>query len=182
MGFFAVLNGISPIYEETTLREIGGGTSAWQVLLKTGIPGIKEGNVTEMGCAGVTVIVSMDRHYCLGNVGQIIYHIMANFFMSKWVIVVEDDIDIFNTGEANWALATRVQFHRDISITDSRFVGVALAPSIAPELSRIPRTQTSEIGIDATKFCKGHDFPPLVPNSEERLKLMTRRWLEYGFK
>jgi UbiD family decarboxylase len=102
--------------------------------------------------------------------------------MSKWVIVVDDDIDIFNMGEVNWALATRVQPHRDIFITDNRFVGVALDPSIAPELSRIPRTQTSKIGIDATKFYKGHDFPPLVLDSEERLKQITRRWKEYGFK
>ena len=171
-----------PPNEETTPREIGGAAGAWQVLLKTGIPGIKEVNVTEMGCAGFTVIVSMDRHYYLGNVRQIIYHIMANFFMSKWVIVVDDDIDIFNMGEVNWALATRVQPHRDIFITDNRFVGVALDPSIAPELSRIPRTQTSKIGIDATKFYKGHDFPPLVLDSEERLKQITRRWKEYGFK
>ena len=171
-----------PPNEETTPREIGGAAGAWQGLLNSGIPGIKEVNVTEMGCAGFVVIVSMDRHYYLGNVRQIIYHIMANFFMSKWVIVVDDDIDIFNMGEVNWALATRVQPHRDIFITDNRFVGVALDPSVPPELSKIPRAQTSKIGIDATKFFKGHDFPPLVIDSEKRQKQIAKRWKEYGFK
>jgi 4-hydroxy-3-polyprenylbenzoate decarboxylase len=171
-----------PPNEETTPREMGGAAGAWQSLLQSGIPGIKEVNVTEMGCAGFVVIVSMDRHFYLGNVRQIIYHVMANFFMSKWVIVVDDDVDIFDMGAVQWALATRVQPHRDIIITDNRFVGVALDPSVHPDIRQIPRAQTSKIGIDATKFFKGHDFPTLVIDSEERQKQIAKRWKEYGFK
>jgi len=171
-----------PPNEETTPREIGGTAGAWKQLMNAGIPGIKDVYVTEMGCAGHMVIVSMDQHFYLGNVRQIIYTVFASFFMSKWCIVVDDDVDIYDWGKVQWALMTRVQPHRDIFITDNRFPAVALDPSIHPDIRQIPRAQTSKIGIDATKNFKGHDFPPLVLDTEEMVQHVLDRWKEYGFK
>ena len=173
--------GIAP-NEETTPREIGGTAGAWLDLQRSGIPGIKNVYVTEMGCAGFTTIVQMDRHFYQGNVRQIIYFCFARQFMSKWVIVVDDDIDIFDKGAIEWALATRVQPHRDIIITDNKLQGVELDPSIHTDLAHIPNVQTSKIGIDATTKFKGHNFAPLVLDSPEMSQKITSRWNEYGFK
>jgi 4-hydroxy-3-polyprenylbenzoate decarboxylase len=173
--------GIAP-NEETTPREIGGTAGAWTELQQSGIPGIKDVYVTEMGCAGFTTIVQMDRHFYLGNVRQIIYFCFAKLFMCKWVIVVDDDVDIYDKGAIEWVLATRVQPHRDIIITDNRLQGVELDPSIHSDLAKIPRAQTSKIGIDATTKFKGHDFAPLVLDSAEMQKKIESRWKEYGFK
>jgi 3-polyprenyl-4-hydroxybenzoate decarboxylase len=96
--------------------------------------------------------------------------------------VVDDDIDIYDMGQVEWAIAVRVQPHRDVFITDNRCTGVSLDPSIHPDLRRYPNVQTSRIGIDATTKFKGHEFPPVVRSAEEQVKQVERRWKEYGFK
>jgi UbiD family decarboxylase len=170
-----------PPNEETTCREIGNSAGVWHRLQKSGIPGIKEAYLTEMGCAGFVVIVSMDRHYYMGNVRQIIYYVLSTFLMAKWVIVVDDDVDIHDMGAVQWALSTRVQPHRDIFVTDDKYWGVTLDPSIHPNNRYIPNNRGSRIGIDATKYFKGYDFPPLVLDSRETEERINQNWKSYGF-
>jgi len=97
-------------------------------------------------------------------------------------LVTSSDIDIFDKGQVEWALATRVQPHRDIIVTDNGYPGIALDPSIHPDVRPIPHARTSKIGIDATTRFKGHDFATVVVDSEERKKQIEKRWKEYGFK
>ena len=66
----------------------------------------------------------------------------------KHVVVVDDDIDVFNPVEVEWAIATRVQGDRDILIV-SNARGKPLDPSLAPTPHGIVPT-TSKVGIDAT--------------------------------
>jgi 4-hydroxy-3-polyprenylbenzoate decarboxylase len=171
-----------PPNEETTYREIGQSVGIWDKLLKSGVPGIKEVYATEMGCAQFKVIVSMDKQFYSGNARQVIDVVFGTAHGVKWVIVVDDDIDIYDMGQVEWAIAVRVQPHRDIFITDNRCTGVSLDPSIHPDLRKYPLVQTSRVGIDATTKFKGHDFPPVVRSAEEQIKQVERRWREYGFK
>ncbi|MDD2626800.1 MAG: UbiD family decarboxylase, partial [Candidatus Methanomethylophilus sp.] len=60
----------------------------------------------------------------------------------KDVIVVDDDIDIFNDREVEWAVATRMQGDRIIRIPGA--AGSSLDPSMAAD-----RT-TWKVGFDAT--------------------------------
>lgn len=62
----------------------------------------------------------------------------------KMAVVVDDDIDIFDEREVNWALATRVQWERD-SFQLNGLSGSMLDPSI-PFGSRT----VSKLAIDAT--------------------------------
>ncbi len=61
----------------------------------------------------------------------------------KRVIVVDDDIDIYDDRDVEWAEATRFQADRGIIIRRER--GSSLDPSISPDGT------TSKMGIDATK-------------------------------
>jgi 2,5-furandicarboxylate decarboxylase 1 len=61
----------------------------------------------------------------------------------KTVAAVDADVDIFDTEQVLWALATRVQWSRD-SITLDGLSGSSLDPSLAGA------DTTSKIGIDAT--------------------------------
>jgi 2,5-furandicarboxylate decarboxylase 1 len=66
----------------------------------------------------------------------------------KHVVVVDDDIDVFDPIEVEWAIATRVQADRDVMIvTHAR--GKPLDPSLAPTPPGVVPT-TAKIGIDAT--------------------------------
>jgi len=170
-----------PPNEETTYREIGSTVGAWRKLLRAGVPGIKEVYTTEMGCAEFTLIISMEQYY-LGNAREVINTVFGTVHTAKWVIVVDDDIDIFDRGQVEWALSVRVQPHRDIIITDDRHRGILLDPSIHPDHRRYTHVSNSRIGIDATTKYKGHEFPPLVTSAEEQKKQVEARWKEYGFK
>jgi len=173
-----------PPNEETTYREIGTTVGAWRNILNAGVPGIKEVYATEMGCAEFVIVVSMDQQYYLGNAREVIEAVFATVGKTtKWVIVVDDDIDIFDRGQVEWALSVRVQPHRDIIITDDRHSGNPLDPSIHPSLRRHPLlAQTSRIGIDATIKHKDFEFPPKVTSTEEMKTLVEKRWEEYGFE
>ncbi len=177
--FHGTLEGAPPS-ESTTLRTIGATVGSWSKLIRAGVPGVKEVYVTDMGCACFFTVVSMDRHYYSGNARQIIEALWATGPGHKWVIVVDSDIDIYNRDEVEWALATRVQPHRDIVITDDREQGVELDPSIEPALREHPIARGSKIGIDATTYFKGYEFPPIARPSAEEMAEIEAKWAEYG--
>ena len=66
----------------------------------------------------------------------------------KHVVVVDDDIDVFDSTEVEWAIATRVQADRDVMIV-SGAKSKPLDPSIAPIPGQAIPT-TAKMGIDAT--------------------------------
>src|SRR5262249_52531575 len=57
----------------------------------------------------------------------------------------DDDIDVFNPTDILWALATRVQPHRQVSILQPLFRGNFLDPSLVDEI------KTSGMIVDATR-------------------------------
>jgi len=60
---------------------------------------------------------------------------------------VDDDIDVFDATDVEWAVATRVQADRDVMIV-SGARSKPLDPSLPPTPGRIPTT--AKMGIDAT--------------------------------
>jgi 2,5-furandicarboxylate decarboxylase 1 len=62
----------------------------------------------------------------------------------KHVVIVDDDIDIHNPSEVEWAIATRVQADRDVIIRPDE-KGSSLDPSANPKTR-----ETTKMGIDAT--------------------------------
>src|SRR6202035_2285472 len=64
------------------------------------------------------------------------------------VVIVDDDIDVFNPMDVEWAIATRVQADKDVLIvTNAR--GKPLDPSLPPGPPGVVPT-TAKMGIDAT--------------------------------
>lgn len=151
-------------------------------LIAAGIPGVKEVNVTEMGCAGFVAVVSLSKHFYKG-IPQAVYHQLFSLgHFPKIVVVVDDDIDVFDDGMVQWAIASRVQPHRDIEITPANTWGCPLDPSIPLAHRRMPGTTSSRMGIDATKFFKDDViFSPLVLDDAATVAAVTARWNEYGF-
>lgn len=171
----------APPSESTTLRAIGHTLGTWLKLDRSGLPGIREVYCTDMGCCNFRTIVSIERQYYHGHARQVIEYIWATGFNHKWTIVVDEDIDIYNRAQVEWALSTRVQPHRDIIITDQSCIGCNLDPSIPPEERPYPGTRSSRIGINATTEYKGFDFPPMVRPSDEDFARVESRWRKYGF-
>jgi UbiD family decarboxylase len=170
-----------PPTESTTLR-IGHTIGTWQKLERTGLPGIREVYCTDMGCTNFFTIVAIERNYYHGHARQVIEAVWATGFNHKWTMVVDEDIDIYDRAQVEWAMTVRTQPHRDIIITDDSCIGCNLDPSIPPEDRPYPGTRSSRIGINATKEFKGFSFPPIVRPSDEDFDRVDKRWSEYGFK
>jgi len=66
----------------------------------------------------------------------------------KRVVVVDEDIDIFDPNDVEWALATRFQAHRDLILLEKQ-KGSSLDPS-AEEDPNSDRRLTTKWGLDAT--------------------------------
>ncbi len=85
----------------------------------------------------------------------------------KNVFIFDDDIDVYNPTEILWALATRVQPHRQISIIPEIMRGPLIDPSLVDE------RKTSAMIIDATRPLD-RPFSPVSrcpDDAMERIKL-----------
>jgi 2,5-furandicarboxylate decarboxylase 1 len=65
----------------------------------------------------------------------------------KHVVVVDEDIDIYDPDDVEWAIATRFQAHSDLVVWEGR-----PGSSLDPSATHIPgqKTRTTKMGLDAT--------------------------------
>ena len=113
------------------------------MILKTvrqAVPRVKNVRLTEGGCCWLNGIVSIKKN----KEGDGVNAIMAAFTghpSMKSVIIVDDDIDIFDDREVEWAVATRMQADKIIKIPGA--AGSSLDPSSHGKT-------TWKVGYDAT--------------------------------
>ena len=99
---------------------------------------------------------------------------LINNVYIKRVIVVDDDIDIYNLREVEWAVATRFQPDTDLVIIPD-LKGSALDPSTKPNYL------TAKKGLDATKpLGQEEKFKKIdVPqNVREKMSNILERYLK----
>jgi 2,5-furandicarboxylate decarboxylase 1 len=112
--------------------------------LKTAGVIVKDINVTLGGCAFWHAVISIKKHP--GEAKNALLAALSVMDL-KHVVVVDDDIDVFDPMDVEWAIATRVQGDRDIMI-----VGNARAKPLDPSLPQgfgvVPTG--AKVGIDAT--------------------------------
>jgi 2,5-furandicarboxylate decarboxylase 1 len=105
---------------------------------------VKDINVTLGGCAFWHAVISIKKQPGEGKNALLAALSVMDL---KHVVVVDDDIDVFDAAEVEWAIATRVQGDRDVMI-----VGNARAKPLDPSLPQgygvVPTG--AKVGIDAT--------------------------------
>ncbi|MBE9571026.1 MAG: UbiD family decarboxylase, partial [Proteobacteria bacterium] len=121
---------------------------------KVAVPSIKDIHLTPGGCSRFHAVVQLKK----GAESEPNHAIVATLFPTesardiKVVVVVDDDIDIYNAFDVEWAIATRVQWHKDIFVIN-KMEGL-LDPSAISNTSAsiLERNEilTSKVGIDAT--------------------------------
>ncbi len=122
-----------PIYESAVRR----------VLHEAGVQ-VTAVNVTPGGCCHWHTIVSIKP---LPGDGKNAILAMLSVADMKHVVVVDEDIDVFDGTDVEWAIATRVQADKDVIIIPGAR-SKPLDPSLPPVPGRIPTT--AKMGIDAT--------------------------------
>ncbi|MBI2181259.1 MAG: UbiD family decarboxylase [Deltaproteobacteria bacterium] len=123
----------APIYE----------AAAWRVLHEAGVQATAI-NVTPGGCCHWHIVAAIKKS--AGDAKNAILALLAIADI-KHVIVTDDDIDVFDPTDVEWAVATRVQADRDVLIV-SNARSKPLDPSLPPVSGKIPTT--AKMGIDAT--------------------------------
>lgn len=91
----------------------------------------------------------------------------------RQVIIVDDDIDIRNPVEVEWAVATRSEFRKDTIIVDDMYPGLNPAP-----MGKAGQTLTTATGIDAT-LPLDREYPKVCDVHQETLKRVDTEWDSY---
>jgi 2,5-furandicarboxylate decarboxylase 1 len=124
------------------------------------IPNVKAVHVPLSGTSAFTAYVSI-RQSRPGEAKHVIPIVLGVDHYVKLVIVVDDDIDVFDESDVLWAVATRMQPDRDLVVI-SGSLGALLDPS-ADE-----RGVTAKLGIDATRPF-GEPFGEKLVMSHDRM-------------
>ncbi len=109
--------------------------------LRACIPSVRRVHLTPGGTCRYHLVISIEKKN-EGEAKNAVLAAMANNADIKHVVVVDNDVDIFNMEEVEWAIATRFQGDEDLFIIPSA-LGSRLDPSTRNGLG-------AKMGIDAT--------------------------------
>ena len=128
--------------------------------LRRNLPNVKAVHVPHNTCGAFMAFISMKKTSA-GEPQQAIMAALGTEFYTKYVIVVDDDVDVFNLADVMWAVATRVRAEKDIVFIPGA-KGAILDPTSDPGDFTL-----TKMGIDATKPI-GRDFAARLTISEEQ--------------
>jgi len=97
----------------------------------------------------------------------------------KFIVVVDDDVDVRDHAQVEWAMSFHVQPEKDIDIVRG-VKAIGLDPSQAPPdvpQGHPSRLTSSKAIIDATRK---HAFPPLALPPDGHLRTVDAQWEKYG--
>ncbi|ASJ02735.1 hypothetical protein A3L09_05430 [Thermococcus profundus] len=116
--------------------------------VKKVVPKVHGVRLTEGGAMWLHAVVSITKQHD-GDGKNAILAAFVGHPSLKHVVVVDDDINIYDDREVEWAIATRFQADRDLVIVPNAR-GSSLDPSATKSL-------TAKWGIDATKPLEGKE-------------------------
>ncbi len=147
-------------------------------LLRQQFPEIVDFWLPPEGCSYRIAVVSMRKAYP-GHAKRVmmgVWSYLRQFMYSKWVIVVDDDIDARDWKDVMWAIATRMDPARDITLVERTPIDYLDFASPESGLG-------SKIGLDATS-----KWPPetrrewgrKIAMSDEVVRAVSEKWPRLG--
>ncbi|PLS16027.1 UbiD family decarboxylase [Bacillus sp. M6-12] len=127
-------------YEHLLLGGIPREASLFQSIRQT-VPSVKAVHMSPGGTCRYHAIVSIKKRN-EGEAKNAILAALANSFDIKHVVVTDEEVDIFNMEEVEWAIATRFQADRDL-VTVHESQSSKLDPSTRDGVG-------SKMGLDCT--------------------------------
>ncbi len=192
--FRGTLEGTSPGRWAENVHFVCASFSAvcWQLLEQIGVP-----NVTGVWIPPVTDSTTMRvqiKKIYRGHAKQVANALWGtNFYFAKNLIVVDDDIDIYDDEAMEWALAYRTNAAMEDFVMFPGTIGSNLDPSLplkARDVYTYGAAKWTRVLIDATINWElepepqfgGKRYPPLSTDVDpEVANLVEKRWREYGF-
>jgi UbiD family decarboxylase len=128
--------------------------------LRRNLPNVQAVHVPHRTCGAFLAIVRMKKT-AQGEPQQAIMAALGTEFYTKYVIVVDEDVDIHDMNDVMWAVATRVRAEKDIFMIPGAKASI-LDPTSDPETFTV-----TKMGIDATRPI-GRDFAERLVISDEQ--------------
>jgi UbiD family decarboxylase len=113
-------------------------------MVKNTVPTVKDVILTEGGCCWLHAAIAIEKQN-QGDGKNVILAALAAHPSLKHAVVVDNDINIFDPQDLEYAIATRVKGDDDILIVP-KARGSSLDPIATPDGT------TTKIGVDATKL------------------------------
>src|SRR4029077_3339107 len=131
--------------------------------LRRNLPNVRAVHVPHTTCGAFMAFISMKKT-ADGEPQMAIMATLGTELYTKYVIVVDDDVDIFDLNDVMWAVATRVRAEKDIFFIPGAKAAI-LDPTSDPQNFTV-----TKMGIDATRPV-GRDFAErLIISDEQRTK------------
>jgi 2,5-furandicarboxylate decarboxylase 1 len=165
----------APPHETEVLVAVGKEA---ELVRSVSLPGVKSVYLTSAGCGSLHLVVAIEKLY--EGYGKMVGMAFLSAPASrsiKQITVVDEDIDPFDPLAVEWAIATRVQAHRDIEIFT-----VMPSTSIDPSLPAAEQTRSargSKMIIDATRY-DARSYPSVCLPSAAAMATVERDWDRYG--
>ena len=149
-------------------------------LAKSGLSGIKAVWAHEVGSSRMLLAVAIDQRYPGHSiqVGHVASQCHVGAYAGKYVIVVDDDIDITQLDELVWAMLTRSDPATSIDIIHNAW-STHLDPRISPEDKQKGQLTNSRAIIDATRPYAWKDQFPIVNVPSAEVARRTREKFSY---
>jgi len=170
-----------PGNDATYFYGLGRSAGIWNDIEdKLGIPGVT-GVYCPPASMGVGMtFVSVDQQYAghASQVASIAAQCPNGAYFSKFIVVVDDDIDVTDIDQVLWAMSTRANPEDDLdTLTDTWSTWLDPAQNPPEE-----RPYGSKVLVDATKNHQHYDeFAERSALHEATYRHVADRWAEYGF-
>ena len=146
----------------------------WQQMEAAGIQDIQGVWCHEAGGARLLTIVSIKQRYPghAKQAGMVAAYCHAGGYLGRYVIVVDDDIDVTNTNDVLWALTTRSNPEIDLEMIRRSWSG-----PLDPIIPKGQKGHSSRAVIDA---CRPYEwmseFPPVAESSPAVRRAAEQKW------
>lgn len=170
---------LRPPTAENLWRAFLYSAAVWGALERNGVPDVKGVWCHEAGAAKLFIAVAIHQRYA-GHAKQAAmiasYGTQAGAYLGRYVVVVDEDIDVMNLEEVVWAICTRAEPERDIDIVRRCWSG-SLDPLLTPGQRAEKAYFNSRAIIDATRPYEWKDRFPQVSESRREVKeAILEKW------
>jgi 4-hydroxy-3-polyprenylbenzoate decarboxylase len=124
-------------------------------ILQKQFPEINDFYLPPEGCSYRMALVSIRKQYP-GHAKRLmfaVWSVLRQFMYTKFVIVTDDDVDVRNWNDVIWAITTRTDPARDLTLVENTPIDYLDFASPAPGLG-------SKLGLDATAKWPGETNRP----------------------
>lgn len=164
-----------PPNDDTYYRGILRSAMVWEELEAAGVPGVKGVWAHEAGGGRMWLTVAIEQRYPghARQAGLIASQCHAGAYANRYVVVVDDDIDVTNTDEVIWALCSRVDPTEDVQILRGNW-STPLDPMSYPADQRV---YNNRMVIDACRpWHRRKEFPQVAQATPEQRRDAIARW------